>query len=155
MKANLQGISDITELVFFQVWGQTSRGYFLIVLHPLPSHQQQVQLSSQILFEQKTYHHFRRAGVGSGETLVPQSNLNYWSWKDVGLSGRQSRMGSMLLAFPSSLNSIECQKNIKGQIWKMEILWKGLKHAQRFYQQPLGVKHLTVCWTALKLSSIM
>lgn len=59
------------------------------------------------------------------------------------LCGRQSRTSSVLLALPSPPNSVECQ-NTKGQIWAIEILWKGLKHAQRFYHQPLGAKHLTV-----------
>ncbi len=114
-------------------------GLFQNILRPLHhpasslrSHHQQVQLSSQILFELRSYHHCSRAEEGSTETLVPQSDLHDWSRNDVSLCRRQSRMSSTLLASPAPLNPVECQ-NIKGQIWEMEILWKGLKHAQRFY----------------------
>lgn len=60
-------------------------------------------------------------------------------WSDLPETRQSEHSSSMsLVMFPCPLCSspLECQ-NIEGQIWEMDI-WKGLKHAQRFYHSLLG-----------------
>lgn len=134
----------------FDISGKAVDVLFHVRRKTSPPHtltRQQAQLSPQIISVLWVCHHFITTRMCSGETLVLQSDLHDWSRAMGGLCGRKSRMNSTLLALPASLNSNDCQ-NIKGQIWEMEKLWKGLKHAQRFYHQPRGTEHLTE-WTLL------
>lgn len=65
-------------------------------------------------------------------TSVPRSDLH--DWRRVMSICAEDKAG---WALASPLNLVECQ-NIKGRLWEIEMLRKGLNHAQRFERQPFG-----------------